>query len=31
MDDAFWPFYLIIILATITGGAIFFLRRINKW
>ena len=31
MEDAFWPFYLIIILATITGGAIFFLRRINKW
>jgi magnesium transporter len=31
MEDAFWPFYLIIMLATITGGAIFFLRRINKW
>ena len=31
MEEAFWPFYLIIILATITGGAIFFLRRVNKW
>jgi magnesium transporter len=31
MEEAFWPFYLIIILATISGGAIFFLRRINKW
>ena len=31
MEEALWPFYLIIILALITGGAIFFLRRINKW
>ena len=31
MEEAFWPFYLILVLATITGGAIFFLRRINKW
>ncbi len=31
MEDALWPFYLIIILALITGGAIFSLRRINKW
>ena len=31
MEEAFWPFYLIIVLALITGGAIFFLRRINKW
>jgi magnesium transporter len=31
MEDAFWPFYLIMLLATITGAAIFFLRRINKW
>ena len=31
MEDAFWPFYVIILLATIIGAAIFFLRRINKW
>ena len=31
MEDAPWPFYLIIILALITGAAIFFLRRVNKW
>ena len=31
MEEAYWPFYLIIFLAMITGGAIFFLRRINKW
>lgn len=31
MEEALWPFYLIIILALITGGAIFFFRRMNKW
>jgi Mg2+ and Co2+ transporter CorA len=31
MEEALWAFYLIIILALITGGAIFFLSRINKW
>ena len=31
MEEALWPFYLIIILALITGGAIFLFRRINKW
>jgi magnesium transporter len=31
MQEAFWPFYLIIMLALITGGGIFFLRRLNKW
>ena len=31
MEEAFWPFYLIMVLAVITGGAIFFLRRLNKW
>jgi magnesium transporter len=31
MEEAFWPFYLIIILAAVAGGAIFFLRRYNKW
>ena len=31
MEEAFWPFYLIVILAVITGGMIFFLRRLNKW
>jgi magnesium transporter len=31
MEEALWPFYLIVILALITGGAIFFLRRLNKW
>jgi magnesium transporter len=31
MEAALWPFWLIIALAMIVGGAIFFARRINKW
>ncbi len=31
MEEALWAFYLVIILALITGGAVFFLSRINKW
>ena len=31
MEEAFWPFWLIIILAVIAGGVVFFLRRMNKW
>jgi Mg2+ and Co2+ transporter CorA len=31
MAKAFWPFWLINILALIVGGVIFFLRRMNKW
>jgi len=31
MEEAYWPFWLISILALIAGGAIFFLRRMNKW
>ena len=31
MEEAFWPFWIIIFLALIAGGIIFFLRRMNKW
>ena len=31
MAEAFWPFWLINILALIVGGVIFLLRRMNKW
>ncbi|MGA7215150.1 MAG: CorA family divalent cation transporter, partial [Terrimicrobiaceae bacterium] len=31
MEGAFWPFWLINILALIAGAVIFFFRRMNKW
>jgi magnesium transporter len=31
MEEAFWPFWLINILALIVGGVVFLLRRMNKW
>ena len=31
MEEALWPFWLIIILALTAGGVVFFLRRMNKW
>jgi len=31
MEEAYWPFWLIGILALIAGGVVFFLRRMNKW
>jgi len=31
MEEAFWPFWIVIILASIVGGAVFLLRRLNKW
>jgi magnesium transporter len=31
MEEAFWPFWLIIILSFFVGGIVFFLRRMNKW
>jgi len=31
MEEAYWPFWLINILALIAGGVVFFLRRMNKW
>jgi Mg2+ and Co2+ transporter CorA len=31
MQEAYWPFWLINILALLAAGFIFFLRRMNKW
>ena len=31
MEEAPWPFWLIMILGAIAGGAVFLLRRMNKW
>ena len=31
MEEASWPFWLIMILGAIAGGAVFLLRRMNKW
>jgi magnesium transporter len=31
MEEAYWPFWLIGILALLAGTVIFFLRRMNKW
>jgi magnesium transporter len=31
MEEARWPFWLIMILGAIAGGVIFLLRRMNKW
>ena len=31
MEEALWPFWLIMILGAIAGGAVFLLRRMNKW
>jgi magnesium transporter len=31
MEESYWPFWLIGILALIAGGVVFFLRRMNKW
>ena len=31
MEEAFLPFWLIMIVGAIVGGAVFLLRRMNKW
>jgi magnesium transporter len=31
MEEALWPFWLIMILGAIVGGIVFLLRRMNKW
>jgi magnesium transporter len=31
MEEAYWPFWLINIMALVAGGVIFLLRRMNKW
>ncbi len=31
MEEAFWAFWVIIILAVIAGGLVFVLQRLNKW
>jgi magnesium transporter len=31
MEEARWPFWLIMILGAIAGGVVFLFRRMNKW
>jgi magnesium transporter len=31
MEEAFWAFWVIMILAVIAGGVVFVLQRLNKW
>ena len=31
MEEAFWAFWVIIILAVVAGGVVFLLQRLNKW
>ncbi|HEY5704147.1 MAG TPA: magnesium transporter CorA family protein [Terrimicrobiaceae bacterium] len=31
MEEALWPFWIIIALSLVAGGVIFFVRRMNKW